>query len=461
LERQKQLREHSFIPIVSRRPILSSQQTDRLAKPNSVEGLPLSSANLDTYSDIPSSTDDDNPLTEEKNRRKHQQLQLATDGDFEISSDDEKPMEKKKGKREDSTLSYKQRIKAMERGKSLLTANLRTVATTQAAHRAHQSIKKREERPKVVEDGEMTPEARKLQGNTTRQDVAATGVGAQGMMKGAISGAQRLGPSMAQSNSVPMRQQSALSAPAEQLDTPSLPQVQDHHVGQASEVSSASWPTSRKRSEHSSNIAKTGQQTPLDTRPIDRILRFQAQLRELAHRRVNIMKSIQQMTEVIPEDEDAALDQLSRRRENLEGLRQEAAEISRLEYQVGLKLHRAWKRQDSSDYQPTGPMQENIHRVEWKAQVVESDMTVEPLHAELLQEQNKGDEPDDPLPDSQASNQTTTSPRNELEVVKPDMISLPPAPLVPLPIVSSKAPKVKRKLVIVGDMCSGKTSLLM
>lgn len=82
----------------------------------------------------------------------------------------------------------------------------------------------------------------------------------------------------------------------------------------------------------------------------DRVVVLNAKLSSLAHRRNNITKSIKQMTELMPPDRLLASAEVLRRREDekkkVEKLREELAEIQQQEYDLGLKLHRAYKRQD-------------------------------------------------------------------------------------------------------------------
>ncbi|KAK1249169.1 hypothetical protein MKX07_002685 [Trichoderma sp. CBMAI-0711] len=90
----------------------------------------------------------------------------------------------------------------------------------------------------------------------------------------------------------------------------------------------------------------------------DRIAQLNATLASLAHRKVNINKSIQQMTELMPRDNLMASAEVLRKREiekqKVEGLKKELAEIQLEEYDLGLKLHRAYKRLDrGADYEPT------------------------------------------------------------------------------------------------------------
>ncbi|KAF7550261.1 hypothetical protein G7046_g8075 [Stylonectria norvegica] len=90
----------------------------------------------------------------------------------------------------------------------------------------------------------------------------------------------------------------------------------------------------------------------------DRVANLNARLENLAHRRMNINRSIKQMTELMPTDNLLANAQVVRKRElekvKVEGLRDELSEIQREEYDLGLKLHRAYKRLDrDADYEPT------------------------------------------------------------------------------------------------------------
>ncbi|KAK5990806.1 hypothetical protein PT974_09079 [Cladobotryum mycophilum] len=90
----------------------------------------------------------------------------------------------------------------------------------------------------------------------------------------------------------------------------------------------------------------------------NRIAHLNAVLSGLAHRRINILKSIKQMTELMPTDNLLNSNDVLRKREiekkKVEGLKEELAEIQREEYELGLKLHRAYKRQDKETvFEPT------------------------------------------------------------------------------------------------------------
>ncbi|KAL7912045.1 hypothetical protein GGI35DRAFT_304844 [Trichoderma velutinum] len=148
----------------------------------------------------------------------------------------------------------------------------------------------------------------------------------------------------------------------------SSPYGADNQMAVSSEVS-LSQPGrpragSNTESTHRSSILSTAKPLPpappeLASAPDDRIAQLNAALSALAHRRVNINKSIQQMTELMPRDNLMASAEVLRKREvekqKVEGLRQELAEIQHEEYDLGLKLHRAYKRQEKdAEYEVTG-----------------------------------------------------------------------------------------------------------
>ncbi|KAJ9138422.1 hypothetical protein NKR23_g8591 [Pleurostoma richardsiae] len=90
----------------------------------------------------------------------------------------------------------------------------------------------------------------------------------------------------------------------------------------------------------------------------DRVALLNAQLQSLANRRTNLTRSIRQMTELMPTDNllDSA-EVVARRdaeRRKVEELRVELAECRREEYELGLRLHRAYKRMDrDAEFEPT------------------------------------------------------------------------------------------------------------
>ncbi|KAL2173806.1 uncharacterized protein P884DRAFT_86376 [Thermothelomyces heterothallicus CBS 202.75] len=90
----------------------------------------------------------------------------------------------------------------------------------------------------------------------------------------------------------------------------------------------------------------------------DRVGLLNAQLRSLANRRININRSIQQMTQLMPTDKLMNSAEVVRKREiekqKVDALRQELADVQREEYELGLKLHRAYKRLDrEAEWEPT------------------------------------------------------------------------------------------------------------
>jgi hypothetical protein len=99
--------------------------------------------------------------------------------------------------------------------------------------------------------------------------------------------------------------------------------------------------------------------TPDEAQSHDLVTSLQAQLDDLAHRRGNITKSIRQMTELMPTDNLVVTDEVRRKREmekmKIERLKTEEADVRREEHDIGLRLHRAWKRRDKEAvYEPTG-----------------------------------------------------------------------------------------------------------
>ncbi|KAI1208712.1 uncharacterized protein F4807DRAFT_429070 [Annulohypoxylon truncatum] len=90
----------------------------------------------------------------------------------------------------------------------------------------------------------------------------------------------------------------------------------------------------------------------------DRVAQLNAKLQALGNRRININTAIKQMTELMPTDNILASDAVIHKREEekrkVETLRQELADVERESYELGLKLHRAYKRLDrDAEYEPT------------------------------------------------------------------------------------------------------------
>ncbi|KAM0271923.1 hypothetical protein ACHAQH_008903 [Verticillium albo-atrum] len=90
----------------------------------------------------------------------------------------------------------------------------------------------------------------------------------------------------------------------------------------------------------------------------DRVGHLNARLSSLGNRRININMAIKQMTELMPTDNLLASEAVLRKREaekrKVEALKIELADVQREEYELGLKLHRAYKRLDKdAEYEPT------------------------------------------------------------------------------------------------------------
>ncbi|GJC80374.1 hypothetical protein ColLi_03212 [Colletotrichum liriopes] len=90
----------------------------------------------------------------------------------------------------------------------------------------------------------------------------------------------------------------------------------------------------------------------------DRVGYLNARLESLGNRRININQAIKQMTELMPTDSILASEAVLRKREaekrKVESLKIELSEVQREEYEIGLKLHRAYKRMDrNAEYEPT------------------------------------------------------------------------------------------------------------
>ncbi|KAI0974454.1 hypothetical protein F4678DRAFT_470475 [Xylaria arbuscula] len=90
----------------------------------------------------------------------------------------------------------------------------------------------------------------------------------------------------------------------------------------------------------------------------DRVTELNAQLEAFGNRRININTAIRKLTEMMPTDNILASEAVVRKREaekrKVETLRTELADVERQSYEVGLKLHRAYKRLDrNAEFEPT------------------------------------------------------------------------------------------------------------
>lgn len=106
----------------------------------------------------------------------------------------------------------------------------------------------------------------------------------------------------------------------------------------------------------SSRLSKTLPQSPPEIESVDRISSLQATLDNLHRRRLNLQTVIRELTQVI-QPSSAVYDMASRReiKKTVEGLNTELAGVMKEEHEVGMKLHRAWKKRDKNEiWEPTG-----------------------------------------------------------------------------------------------------------
>lgn len=90
----------------------------------------------------------------------------------------------------------------------------------------------------------------------------------------------------------------------------------------------------------------------------DRVAYLNAQIQGLAHRRINIHRSIRQILALMPADDVMASNEVLRKRRDeklkVDSLKDELAEVQKEEHELGLKLHRAYKRMDkNAEFEPT------------------------------------------------------------------------------------------------------------
>ncbi|KAL8698849.1 MAG: hypothetical protein Q9224_001662 [Gallowayella concinna] len=101
--------------------------------------------------------------------------------------------------------------------------------------------------------------------------------------------------------------------------------------------------------------SKTLPKSPPEMEAQDLIASLQASLDNLRRRRNNVNTVLHELTNVV-QPSSIAYDLAARKevKRTVDGLNQELSEIMKEEHETGLKLHRAWKRQDkSSAYEPT------------------------------------------------------------------------------------------------------------
>jgi len=117
-------------------------------------------------------------------------------------------------------------------------------------------------------------------------------------------------------------------------------------------------PTRRPGQWDAGSVHKVLPPAPPEQSAKDRVAQLNAQLSGLAQRRTNITRSIEQMTKLMPTDSIMASAEVVYKREmekrKVEGLKTELSEVQREEYELGLKLHRAYKRMDrEAEFEPT------------------------------------------------------------------------------------------------------------
>ncbi|KAL8993657.1 MAG: hypothetical protein Q9169_006182 [Polycauliona sp. 2 TL-2023] len=101
--------------------------------------------------------------------------------------------------------------------------------------------------------------------------------------------------------------------------------------------------------------SKTLPKSPPEMEAQDLVASLQAQLENLRRRKNNVNTVLHELTNVV-QPSSIAYDMAARKevKRTVDGLNKELAEIMKEEHETGLKLHRAWKRQDkSSMYEPT------------------------------------------------------------------------------------------------------------
>ena len=103
--------------------------------------------------------------------------------------------------------------------------------------------------------------------------------------------------------------------------------------------------------------SKSLPQSPPEIAAIDRVAGLQAKIDNLYRRKANLKTVIHELTHVI-QPSSIAYDTASRQeiKKTVDGLNKELDEVTKEEYDTGLRLHRASKRQDNNDsiYEPTG-----------------------------------------------------------------------------------------------------------
>ena len=100
--------------------------------------------------------------------------------------------------------------------------------------------------------------------------------------------------------------------------------------------------------------SKTLPKSPPEAEAVDRVSSLQARLDNLHRRRRNLQTVIHELTDVV-QPSSIAYDMASRQeiKRTVDALNRELAEVLQEVHETGLQLHRAWKRQDRNEYEPT------------------------------------------------------------------------------------------------------------
>lgn len=83
--------------------------------------------------------------------------------------------------------------------------------------------------------------------------------------------------------------------------------------------------------------------------PVDHVELLRSQMEDLAHRRNNVQRALQHLTKAGEGNRNPMVTDWKTAREGerrIERLRDELAEINREDHELGLKLHRAYKRRE-------------------------------------------------------------------------------------------------------------------
>ena len=115
-------------------------------------------------------------------------------------------------------------------------------------------------------------------------------------------------------------------------------------------------PLERGTSPKDDRFSKTLPQSPAEKESVGRIASLQASLDNLHRRRINLQTVIRELTQVV-QPSSAAYDMASREeiKRSVKGLNTELAGVMKEEHEVGMKLHRAYKKRDKDDiWEPTG-----------------------------------------------------------------------------------------------------------